>query len=292
MNKLALISSLLLLCACMHQNTLRSKIEELSKPANGIVGIAIENLETGDTLSYNGREHAVMQSVFKFPIALTILNQVDKGNLTLEQKLHISKSDLSDTLTYSPLRDKLTGRDTDITINELLHFMVSHSDNIACDIFLEKLGGPKIVNDYIHSLGVNGITIVATEKQMHSGWDVQYQNWCEPIEMTHLLDIFYKGNVLSKSSTDFLIKVMEATTTSPKRLKGLLPEGTVVAHKSGTSSTKDSLAAATNDVGVISLPNGKHLIISAFVSDSKASDTTRDAVIARIARAAYDEMSK
>ncbi|HXB13170.1 MAG TPA: class A beta-lactamase, subclass A2 [Bacteroidia bacterium] len=271
---------------------MRSKIEELSKPANGTVGIAIENLETGDTLSFNGREHAVMQSVFKFPIALTILNQVDKGSLSLEQKLHISKSDLSDTMTYSPLRDKLTGRDTDISINELLHFMVSHSDNIACDIFLEKLGGPKTVNDYMHSLGINGIAIIATEKQMHGGWDVQYQNWCEPIEMTHLLEIFYKGKVLSKSSTAYLVKIMEETTTCPKRLKGLLPEGTVVAHKSGTSSTKDGLAAATNDVGIISLPNGKYLIISAFVSDAKASDTTRDAVIARIARAAYDEIGK
>ncbi len=291
MNRLALVS-LFLLCTCTQHNSLRSKIEELAKPANGTVGISIENLETGDTLSFNGSEHAVMQSVFKFPIALTILNQVDKGNLTLEQKLHVSKSDLSDTLTYSPLRDELTGRDTDISINELLHFMVSHSDNIACDILLEKLGGPKTVNDYMHSLGINGITIVANEKQMHGGWDVQYQNWCEPIEMTHLLEIFYKGKVLSKSSTEYLVKVMEATTTSPKRLKGLLPEGTVVAHKSGTSSTKDGLAAATNDVGVISLPNGKHLIISAFVTDAKASDTTRDGVIARIARVVYDEMSK
>jgi beta-lactamase class A len=292
MNKLALVSSVLFFCACTQQNTLRSKIEELSKPANGTVGISIENLETGDTLSFNGREHAVMQSVFKFPIALTILNQVDKGTLALEQKLHISKTDLSDTLTGSPMRDMLTGRDTDISINELLHFVVSQSDNIACDILLEKLGGPKTVNDYMHSLGINGISIVANEKQMHSGWDVQYQNWCTPIEMTHLLEMFYKGKVLSKSSTAYLVKIMEETTTCPKRLKGLLPEGTVVARKSGTSWTKDGISAATNDVGVITLPNGKHLIISAFVSDAKASDTTRDAVIARIARAAYDEMSK
>ena len=291
MNRFAFVF-LFLLCACTQQNTLRTKIEELAKPANGTVGISIENLETGDTLSLNGHEHAVMQSVFKFPIALTILNQFDKGTLSLEEKLHVSKEVLSDTLTWSPLRDKLSVRDTDISINELLHFMVSHSDNIACDILLEKLNGPKTVNDYMHSLGINGIAIVVNEKQMHSGWDVQYQNWCQPIEMNHLLEIFYKGKVLSSSSTDYLVKIMDETTTCPKRLKGLLPEGAVVARKSGTSWTKDGVTAATNDVGVISLPNGTHLIVSAFVTDAKASDTTRDAVIARIARAAYDEMGK
>ena len=290
MNRFAFVS-LLLLYACTRHSSLRSKIEELSKPANGTVGIAIENLETGDTLSFNGSEHAVMQSVFKFPIALTILNQEDKGLLTWDEPLHVSKEILSDTLTWSPLRDKLKGRDTDISVDELLHFMVSQSDNIACDVLLEELGGPKTVNDYMHNLGIKGIAIVATEKQMHSGWDVQYQNWCEPKEMTHLLELFYKGKVLNVSR-DCLVKIMEETTTCPKRLKGLLPEGTVVARKSGTSWTKDGVTAATNDVGIITLPNGQHLIISAFVSDAKASDTTRDAVIARIARAAYDEMGK
>ena len=289
MKKSIYILPLFFLCACTKHKALREKINELSQPAQGIVGISIEHAESGDTISFNGSYHSPMQSVFKFPIALAILNQVDKSNLTLEQKIHVSKSDLSDTLTWSPMRDKLKNRDTDISLNELLHFMVSQSDNIVCDILLEKLGGPKQVNDYIHDLGVSGINIVATEKQMHTGWNIQYTNWCEPKEMTHLLELFYNGKCVSKSSTDYLMKVLDETTTCPKRIKGLLPEGTIVARKSGTSGTNNGSTDSTNDVGIITLSNGNHLIISAFISDSKANDTTRDAVIARITKAAWDE---
>ena len=78
------------------------------------------------------------------------------------------------------------------------------------------------------------------------------------------------------------------TTTGPGRIKGLLPPGTPVAHKTGTSNTNDKgITAATNDAGIITLPNGKPLIITVFVKDAAADETTREKVIARSAAAAY-----
>lgn len=251
----------------------------------------MENLETGDTLSYNGTHHSPMQSVFKFPIALAIMGMVDKGKLSLEQKIHVSKEDLSDTETMSPMRDTLPGNDTDISLHELLHYMVAESDNIACDILLEKAGGPKQVQDFIHRLGATQIAIAASEKQMHLDDKLQYLSWCEAKEMTHLLKLFYAGKCLSQSSTDFLRKMMEGTQTSAKRFRALLPKGTVVADKTGTSGTSHGLAPATNDAGIITLPNGHHLILTVFVTDSRANFDTREAVIAKIAKAAYDVMS-
>lgn len=59
-------------------------------------------------------------------------------------------------------------------------------------------------------------------------------------------------------------------------------------HKTGSSGTRDGVTAATNDIGLITLPDGRRLAIAIFISDSKADDATRDAVIARIAKAAYD----
>ena len=72
----------------------------------------------------------------------------------------------------------------------------------------------------------------------------------------------------------------------------MLPDGTVVAHKTGTSQTVNGVTAATNDVGLVTLPNGQHLAIAVFVSDSTANDTIREEVIAKVARAAWDEWSK
>jgi len=292
MKTFAFVACLLLCSWSKPDDNLRLQISKIAKDAKGIVCVSIENLETSDTLSFNGSYHSPMQSVFKFPIALVILNQVDKGSISIEDKIHLSKEDLSDTETMSPMRDKYFKRDTSLTIKELLNFMVSESDNIACDILLKKAGGAKQVEEFMHSLGVTGIAIAASEKEMHANTKLQYKSWCEAKEMTHLFKLFYEGKCLSKSSTDFLRKIMEETATGAKRIKGLLPGGTVVAHKTGTAFTEHGMTPATNDAGVITLPNGNHLIITVFVTDSKADFDTREAVIAKIAWAAYDKMGK
>lgn len=270
------------------QDSLKSQIIQIAKQSKGIVGVSIQGIETRDTLNYNGNSRLVMHSVMKFPIAMTVLNLVDKGKYKLDQKMKVGKGDMHPN-TWSPLRDKYPDG-AEITLGELLSYMVSQSDNNACDFILKKLGGTQTVMDYLQGLGIKGINIVASEGDMAKAWEVQYTNWCKPVEVAHLLDMFYSGKVLSKSSNDFLLKIMTETTTGPKRLKGLLPADAVVAHKTGTSATNDEgLSPATNDVGIITLPNGKHLAIAVFVCNSKADDATRELVIAQIAKAAWDE---
>jgi beta-lactamase class A len=84
---------------------------------------------------------------------------------------------------------------------------------------------------------------------------------------------------------------MRAATTV-KRLNGDMPPGTLVAHKSGTSDVDNGIAHATNDIGLITLPDGRRLAIAVFVTDSTADEATREKVIARIGRAAYDAAIK
>ena len=73
-----------------------------------------------------------------------------------------------------------------------------------------------------------------------------------------------------------------------KRLKGELPTGTVVAHKTGTGGTRNGITSATNDIGIITLTDGRHMAVAAFVSDSAADDDTRDEIIARLAKSAWN----
>ncbi|HVW98473.1 MAG TPA: class A beta-lactamase, subclass A2 [Mucilaginibacter sp.] len=274
------------------QNDLRQQIESIVKPAKAIVGVSILVPETGDTLSVNGDARLVLHSVMKFPIALTVLHWVDSGAFKLDQTVHFKKRDMVKD-TYSPLRDKFPKGDVDVSVADLLGYMVSQSDNIACDMLLKKLGGPETVQNYMLKLGIRGIAVRATEADMASSWALQFTNWCKPVEMTVLLDRFYKGQILSKASTDFLYKLLTETTTGPKRLKTLLPSGTVVAHKTGTSPTNaEGVSPATNDVGIVTLPGGKHLIISVFVCNSKDDEATREGIIAKISKAAYDYYTK
>jgi beta-lactamase class A len=266
---------------------LRSQIATIAKSSKGIVGVSILGFEDRDTLSYNGSARLVLQSVMKFPIALTVLHLVDSGKLSLTQMIHIKKKDLP--RTYSPLRDKYPDGNVDVSVSDLLAYMVSKSDNDACDILLKQIEGPKTVQNYMLHLGIRGIAIRASEADQASSWELQYTNWSKPIETTLLLDKFYKGEILSKANTDFLYKLLTASTNFPARLKGLLPAGTIVAHKTGTSGTNAAgLSPATNDIGIITLPNGKHLIISVFVCNSTDDEATRDGIIAKISKAAWD----
>lgn len=267
---------------------LRQQIQGVVGTARTDVGVAVLHLEKGDTLTVNGNKHYPMQSVYKFPVAMAVLDQVDKGNLSLQQKIRLTRRDLLPD-TWSPLRDKYPGANVDVTLEEILRYTVSQSDNNGCDVLFRLLGGTRPVDAYVRSLGVQGMAIAATEEEMHRAWDVQFTNWCEPAAMTALLKVFYQRKHLSAASTDLLWKLMVETPTGPDRIKGLLPGGTVVAHKTGTSDTNaQGIAAATNDAGIVTLPNGEHVAVVVYVANSPADAKTREATIARITRAVWD----
>lgn len=286
--KIALCFFLLSNASFAQQTKLRSEIETISTQAKGIVGVGIVDLKTKEMLLINGNHKFPMQSVFKFPLAMAILDLVEKGKYKLDQKIHVTKAEL-DPKTHSPMRDKHLNQDFDITVGELLSYSVSESDNNACDILFGLAGGTEKVNEYIHGLGVKDIAIVATEKEMSKSWDVQYRNYCRPAAMLQLLEIVHQRSKLSKQSHDFLWKIMVAGPTGAKRIKGLLPKDIVVAHKTGTSGSNDKgVTAATNDVGIMKLPDGRSIAIVVFVSDAMADQDTRELVIARVAKAAVD----
>lgn len=266
---------------------LRKKIVNLVNNFPGKVGVAMVGLEFFDSLSINGHHRFPMQSVYKFPLAMAVLNQVDKGAFTLDQKIHLTRRDLLPK-TWSPLRDKYPRGNVNVTLREILQQTVSYSDNNGCDILFRLIGGPKKAQDYIHGLGVKNIAMVSTEKELHKDWNLQFANWTTPLGIAQLLQVFYYRNKLSKTSNDFLWEALTSTTTGPNRLKGLLPPGTEVGHKTGSSGDRNGLTAATNDVGIITLPNGKHYILAVFVSMTKEKEAAQEKLIAQISKACYD----
>lgn len=268
--------------------SLRKQIEQLLAKKNARVGVSFSGIEKKDTLTINGSSHFPLQSVFKFPIALKVLHVVDQKKLSLDQKIYIRKSDLLPD-TWSPLRDKYPDGNVKIPLAEIIRFMVSESDNNACDILLRLVGGAKTVNDYIHELGIKNIAIRYNEEEMHREWNVQFSNWTTPVATTRLLKLYYDGKILSAKSYDFLWKVMCETSTGKERIKGQLPTGTLVAHKTGTSGTNaQGITAAINDIGIVRLPNGNHFVISVYVSNSKENTQTNEKIISDISKLVWD----
>lgn len=267
---------------------LKNRLETIIAGYRATVGICMQGPESQDTLSINGSRHFPMQSVYKFPIALAILHEVDKGKLSVDQKVMIRKADLRPN-TWSPIREKYPDGNISMSLEELLGYTVSRSDNNGCDILLRLAGGTARVNHYMHSLGIKDIAVAATEAEMATGWNVQFNNRATPTAAVQLLQLFYNGKILSVKSRALLLKIMTETSTGSKRLKGLLPEGTTVAHKTGTSNTNDAgLTAATNDIGFITLPDGRHFTIAVFITDTYENGETNEHIIAAVAKAAWD----
>jgi beta-lactamase class A len=267
---------------------LRARMEEVARETGGPVGAAAVIIEGGEVVSFNGTERFPMQSVYKMPIGMAVLHAVDEGRLSLARKVNVRPEDMVPERLGSPLRDR-NPRGVELSIRELLRYMVSESDGTASDVLLGLAGGPEKVTEYLRGLGVEGVSVATTERAMGQGDEqVQYRNWATPESMLTLLRALRGGRGLSRASRTLLLDLMLKSTPGPRRIKGLLPAGTPVAHKTGTSGTVEGLTRATNDVGLVTLPDGRHMAIAVFVSDTKADADVREGVIAKIARAAWD----
>lgn len=272
--------------ACAQSPLLKEQIESIVAGKKATVGVAVWGPDDLEPLLVNAFEKYPMQSVFKLHLALLVMHQVDHGKLTLEQTVLVKRKDVLQN-TWAPMMEQHQGDEFIVTVQQLLQYSVSQSDNVACDLLFELVGGPAALQAYIKGLGIDEFAVVANEAQMHADDQVQYQNWTSMKAAAQLLQKFQQKKLLSERSQALLWKWTVETSTGPARLKGLLPPGTVVAHKTGTSGVRAGKTAATNDIGVIVLPDGRPLLVAVFVKDSVEPAKTNEAIIAQVALAAY-----
>ena len=266
---------------------LQRQLQNLAAPAKGKVGAAALLPETGDIVEILGSKHFPMQSVYKLPIVMAVLARTDSGQLKLDQTIHILPADLVPPTIHSPIRDRNPNGNFEMTVRELARAAIVDSDGSASDVLL-RLVKPRKVRKFLHTIGVNRVKIENTEKEMAVDDKVQYDNWAMPLAAVTLLKELQAGEGLSSASRALLLGWMTETQTGTKRIRALLPRDAQVAHKTGSSGTEKGITAATNDIGLVELPSGKHLAIAVFVSNSAADEDVREAVIAQIARAAWD----
>ncbi|ACU07378.1 Beta-lactamase [Flavobacteriaceae bacterium 3519-10] len=272
-------------------SVLKKQIQQIIKDKNATVAVSVHDFENNKTIHINGNKKLPMLSVFKFHIALAVLNEVDEGKLSLDQNIFIKKSDLAEN-TWSPIRDRFPDGNIEIPLSLLLKYTVAESDNNGCDIVLRLIGGTGTVQKFIDSKDVKDFTIKADEAQMHRGDEFLYWNVTSTNSANKLLKDFFDKKTVSKPSTDFLMNTMLETTTGQNKLVAQLPRGLPVAHKTGSSGkNSEDLTIAENDIGIVTLPNGKHYAISVFVSDSMESEATNTKMIADISKIVFDYFS-
>ena len=236
-------------------SSLEQQLSALVANRSADVGVAALDLNTGETVSIKGNTPFPMASTVKVAVAALYLAQVDHGRRSLD--------------------DTING----VSARSLMARMLIHSDNRATDILLADLGGPSAVHDWLQDNGISGLRVDRTIADLlHSKRDLwDRRDSSTPVAMVDLLKRIYKAELIKPQSRDYLLDLMAQCQTGKNRMRALLP-GVPIEHKTGT------LDGLTDDVGFISLPDGRRVAVAIFARGG----TDRPRTIAETARAIYD----
>lgn len=293
---------------------LDARLQALGRGFDGSVGIAVREVGTGWTAAHNGRAMLPQQSVSKLWVAVAVLDAVDREHMRLGDPVRVGREDLS--VFHQPIREKIGPNGYLTTIGELLAAALVESDNAANEVLTTKVGGPEGVRDMLARKRLADIAFGPGEKTLQSriaglSWRPQYSHgrafWAarealpaqarraamdaylaDPADgasataMVEALARLHRGDLLSRAGTDWLLATMATSKTGPKRLRGGLPPGWTIAHKTGTGQVLGPQATGYNDVGLITAPDGRAYAVAVMIASTRRPVPERQALMGEV----------
>lgn len=285
-------------------------IAERAQP--GVLEVAVQNLEGGEMWAWNGQKAFPLQSVFKLALGAAVLAEVDAGRLSLDEVLTLGEEDISPA--FSPVADAWP-QVTTYTVRDLLARTVGESDNTAADVLMKRIGGPGVVAAWLRGKGIKEFRVDRYERELQSdvqgmaSFRIAWKGWpawkavrdTVPEEARRHAQLVYlsdprdtataagalnflrqlsRGELLKPASTKLLLQIMTESTPGQNRLKAGLPEGATIAHKTGTAATDVGMTPATNDIGIVTLKDGRRYAVVVFLAASPQDEAARDKTIA------------
>jgi len=288
-----------------------ARLADAARP--GTLGITVIDLDSHVRTRINADRAYPMMSVFKAPVAATVLAQIDEGKISPDQEVTIERGDVLTGAAVPSISAHFKGASMRFTVDRLLVAAVSESDNTAVDALIKLVGGPQVVTAYLRRHGIDGMRVDLSEAgvgRIFEGTDegqtipeeetdaarlarqrrgvqafmADPRNTTTPDAAADFLEKLWKGQLLPAGSTKRLLALMYDQTV-PNRMRAGLPTGLRFADKCGTSYTLEGVTAAFNDIGIVTWPNGHTVIVAAFLTGSQANAQARNTLFADIARA-------
>ncbi len=296
---------------------LERQIAAIAPLSGGTVGVAAVHLESGRTVYFNADQSYPMASTYKVPIAVQAFTLVEQGKLSLDQMIAVLPTDIHLSEEWAGV---FQAPGVSLSFRNLIEPMLIFSENSATDMVLRLVGGGAAVTARVREAGIQemrvdrstadliagsmgvpdiwtgdtfskekwqrGIAAQSQARQDSAAWYYARdpRDMTSPRAMITLLTKLWRGELLNKEHTAYMLDIMYRCQTGKARIKGILPPGTRVAHKTGT------FPGTTNDVGVIDLPDGAgHVALAVYIKESrKVQGADLEATIAQIARAVHD----
>ena len=294
------------------------KLVNIASNFDGRAGLAAIDLDTGQRINFRETDQFPMASVYKVPVAIALLQRVDRGEVSLDTSVTLGPDDFH--AGASIIADKANGQPVTLTLGQLFTHMVRDSDNSAIEYVFAHYVAPKEVMSVLRAIGAKNIDVSRPEAMIigeilnegdvietRARYATRFKTistpeqveglkkfWRDPRDtatptgMVDLMAKIYRHQVgLKPESEELLLKAMRETAAGPDRIRAGIPADAALAHKTGT------MPGTLNDVGIITSPDGKHHIaIAVFTKWSQGSEPDRAKVVAAMTRAVYDDLTK
>jgi beta-lactamase class A len=284
--------------------------------APGRLGVAVEDLGTGQIISFNGDQRFPLQGVFAAPLGAAVMAEVEAKRLRLDDVVLIEDVDLSPP--PSGVADAWTGPTT-YTVQDLLERAIIEGDNTAADILMKRVGGPGAVTAWLQGRKVNALDIDRYQRQLQpdslglasfrAAWKgeaayraaldqvppaerhrairaylVDPRDTATPLGVLRFLEAMNQAELLGPDSRRLLGRIIGQVASGAGRLPAALPKEARIAHLPGTARTDQGFTPVVNDIGVYTLKDGRKFAVVAFVSGSTLSIAEQEEVIADVGR--------
>ena len=226
---------------------LEAQIQDVDQHLDGVMGVAIEDLNTGEHLLLNQDEVFAQASSIKITVLANLFLQAQQGKLKLTDLYTVQSSDL---VQDSDIMNGLTPGVTRITLRDLATMMVAVSDNSATNVLIDRVGMQN-VNAMLDSLALTHTRLRRKMMDLQAAKEGR-ENISTPREMMTLLDAIYHGKVLNKESTADFFKML--STNKDSWIPRELPADLKIANKPG------SLEAVRNDSGIVFVEGRPYVI--------------------------------
>lgn len=297
---------------------LQDELSRIAQQFDGKVGIGVTKVGCGWVAGARLDEFFPQQSVSKLWVSLTVLDAIDAGRMKLDQPVTIRPIDL--TLFNQPLQWAVLEKGAiTLPVETLMRNALSFSDNTANDRLLWTVGGPDKVRATLRDKGIEGIRFGPGERLLQS--KVAGLTWSQDLSVGHTFEQtrsrlpdavrqaalqsyiadpmdgatpkgmvsalagIASGQLLSPSGTAVMMGILAKTHSGPRRLKGGVPAGWKIYHKTGTGQEFGRLATGYNDVGLLEAPDGSLYALAAMIKETRQPIPVRMDMMQSVTRA-------
>lgn len=251
---------------------LDATIHETDRNLDGVMGVFILDLTTGNTIALEADEVFPTASSIKIAILAELFRQAQQGKLSLSDPYVVQSTDL---VGGSGIAGSLTPGVTRLTLRDVAALMISVSDNSMTNVIINRIGMEN-VNSLLDSLGLTHTRLRRKMMDVKAAAEGR-ENISTPREMALLLEALYRGKVLNKQLTEDFFNLLSVHKES--YLPRNLPEDLRVANKPG------ELEGVRNDSGIV-FTGRRPYVISVMTTYVRHEREAGDA-IARISAAAW-----